>query len=250
MPGADELLSLASSANPASAGIQAGAGAVQSIIGLINEKKLKKKAAELAARRPKLKSSPYISDQLALAKSELSSGMSAEAKSAYEGGLSRDLSTSLNTILKGGGDVNNVSQVFDASAQGRQRLALIKENLRLNNINNLVRVQDAAEQERKEMFSFNEYQPWADEAQAVGQARQQAQNQIWSGIDTAGSGLMKMFGGGGGSGGGSTNNMSASLPTASTNNMVIPSLTGRQAPANAPALNFNYPDYTDFADLG
>ena len=107
-------------------------GLAQTVTGLINSKKTKKEAARLAATRPKLEASPYLDDQLSLAQSELSSGMSGAAESAYEQGLSRDVSSSLDSILKGGGDVNNVAEIFDRSAVGRQRLALMKENLRLS----------------------------------------------------------------------------------------------------------------------
>src|SRR5258706_12992857 len=133
MPGEDAILGQLG--NVGSGATQTAFGAAETVVGLINNAKAKKEAAKLAASRPKLTNSPFVKDQLSLAESNLSTGMGAETKAAYEGGLSRDLSTSLNTILKGGGSVNNVSQVFDSSAQGRQRLGLIKENMRLNSIN-------------------------------------------------------------------------------------------------------------------
>jgi len=230
-------------------GVTVGLGAVETTVGLINKGKAKKEAAKLAANRPKLTDSPYIKDELSLAKSDLSNGMSAEAKSAYEGGLSRDLSTSLNTILKSGGSVNNVSQVFDSSAQGRQRLGLIKENLRLNNVNNLIRAQDTAENERQQEFQFDNWAPWVDAAKANGQARQAADAQIWSGIDTAGGGLIKKFGGGNmgdtsGANPKAFNTIATNSPAAPNYNTSVPSMTNRQAPVNAPNMDLNYPDYS------
>lgn len=157
--------------------------------GVVKGAKAKKEAKRLAASRPKLEASPYLDDQLSLAKSELSSGMSGAAENAYEQGLSRDVSGSLDAILKGGGDVNNVAEIFDRSAVGRQRLALMKENLRLSQINNLVNTQNAYGNQDQQRFQFNEWAPWADSAQANAQARQGAQNMIWSGVQTAGSGV-------------------------------------------------------------
>lgn len=165
-------------------------GVAQTVTGLINAKKTKKEAARLAATRPKLEASPYLDDQLSLAQSELSSGMSGAAENAYEQGLSRDVSSSLDAILKGGGDVNNVAEIFDRSAVGRQRLSLMKENLRLSQVNNLVNAQGAMENQRQQMFQFNEAAPWFDAARANAQGRQKAQDMIWGGLQTVASSAM------------------------------------------------------------
>ena len=166
--------------------IPAALGVAQAGIGLLKSGQTKREAERLAASRPKLKDSPFIDDQLSLAKSELASGMSGAAENAYEQGLSRDLSTSLDAILKGGGDVNNVADIFDKSATGRQRLSLMKENIRLSQINNLSNAQRAAEEERLQQFQFNEWAPWSDAAQSNAKARQGAEDMIWSGLQTAG----------------------------------------------------------------
>lgn len=170
---------------PAPLLIPAVLGAAQAGVALLKGGKAKREAKQLAASRPKLEASPFIDEQLSLAQSELSSGMSGATETAYEEGLSRDLSSSLNTILQGGGDVNNVAQIFDRSAVGRQRLSMMKENLRLNQINNLSTAQAAAENERQQRFQFNEFAPWADAAKANAGARQGAENMLWSGIQTA-----------------------------------------------------------------
>lgn len=167
--------------------IPAAIGAAQTVVGLIKGGKAKKEAARLAASRPKLEASPYINDQLSLAQSELQSGMGGATERAYEEGLSRDTSSALDAILKGGGDVNNVAEIFDRSAVGRQRLSLMKENLRLSQINNLVNAQNAAENQRQQMFQFNSFAPWADKARANAQARQGSENMIWGGLQTLGS---------------------------------------------------------------
>lgn len=165
-------------------------GLGETVMGLINAGKAKSEAARLQASRPKYQESPYYKDALSLSESELSTGMSGAAKNAYEQGLDRDLSTSLSAVLKGGGSVNNVAEVFDKSSQGRQRLAIMKDNLRLNQINNLVRSQQLVSDEREKAFQFNEWAPWADEAKANAAARTAAQGEIMTGINTAGGALM------------------------------------------------------------
>lgn len=177
---------------PAGGLVTAGAiGLTESVIGLINKGKANKEAARLKASRPKYSESPYYKDALKLAESDLSTGMSGEAKNAYEQGTDRDLSTSLSTILKGGGTANNVAQVFDSSQQGRQRLALMKDNLRLNQINNVVRAQQLSSEEREKAFQFNGWAPWADEAKANAGARTAAEGQIMQGVNTLGSSVIK-----------------------------------------------------------
>jgi hypothetical protein len=159
--------------------------------GIIKSDKAKSEAKKLQGTRPTLKNSPYTQDQISLAESQLSTGMSADAKATYEQDMDRSLSTSLQSVLKGGGNPNNVGEIFSSDQQGRQRLALMKDNLRLADIDRVTRAQDAAEEMREKQFNVNEDAPWKDEAQANAQARVGAQNEIMSGIGLAGSGVMK-----------------------------------------------------------
>lgn len=159
--------------------------------GIYNSEHAKSEAKKLQNSRPKITDSPYLKDQLSLSESELSTGMSGEAKAAYESDMDRSLSTSLSAVLKGGGSPNNVGEIFSNNAQGRQRLALMKDNLRLAEIDRVSRSEDAKEQERLQQFQVNVDAPWKDAAQGVAQERAAANNEIWSGIGTAGSGIMK-----------------------------------------------------------
>lgn len=162
-----------------------GIGAAETVVGFINKGKADREAKELAETRPKETASPFLKDQLNLAESNLGSGMGADAKKIYSEGIDTSLSASLDAILKGGGSTNNVGEIFNNSVNGRQRMVLMNENIRQNNVNNLVRAQDASDEERQRMFEFNQWMPWSDKAQANAQARQGAEQQIWKGLDTA-----------------------------------------------------------------
>lgn len=172
-------------------GVSAGLGVAEAGIGLINKGKANKRAKELAASRPKLQSSPYLKDQLSLAESELSTGMSADAKRAYESDMDSSLSASLGTITRMGGSPNDVGSVFASNANGRARLAIMKDNLRLNQINNLSRAQEASEEERQKEFQFNDWAPWADAAKANANDKAAATSEIFGGINTAAGGVMR-----------------------------------------------------------
>lgn len=159
--------------------------------GIYSKSKADKKAKQLQSSRPTLSESPYLKDQISLAESQLSTGMSADAKDGYESDLDKSFSTSLSSVLKGGGSVNNISEILAGDQQGRQRMAMMKDNLRLANIDRLTRAQDAEEQFRQEQFQVNSDAPWKDEAQGNALAKQAADNQIWSGVGMAASGAMK-----------------------------------------------------------
>jgi|ERR1700722_1612799 len=179
--------------DPISAGIGTGVGLAEAAVGLIDSGKANREAKQLAASRPKYTESPYVKDELNLAESNLGSGVGADATKTYTEGIDRSLSTSLDAILKGGGSTNNIGAIFDNSVQGRQRLTLMNENIRLNNVDRLVKAQNASEEEKEKAFQYNIDAPWKDAAQANSQARQNASKMIWSGVDTAAGSAMKGF---------------------------------------------------------
>jgi hypothetical protein len=177
---------------PAGGLVTAGViGLGEAAVGFVDSEKAAKRAKELAATRPKLAPSPYTKDQISLAESELSTGMSGAAKTAYEQDMDKSLSTSLGTSLRMGGTPNNVGSIFANSAEGRARLAIMKDNLRLSQIRNLYEAQGTSEEEREKEFQFNEWAPWADESQANAQAKATGQSEIFSGLSTAAGGAMR-----------------------------------------------------------
>jgi hypothetical protein len=169
--------------------VAAGVGIGTLVYGEIKKGQANKQASALQASRPQLTPSPYTADELALSKSELANGMGADASRYYQESQDRNLSNSLDALLKGGGSVNNVAQIFDGSQQGNQRLTLMKENLRLNNINNFMAASRNADTERQQEFQFNQWSPWADKSQANSLAKQSANQTINSGLNTAGSAI-------------------------------------------------------------
>lgn len=177
------------------AGVAVGTAGYQIYSGAHAKSKAKKEQARLNASRPKLPVSPYAQQQYDLARSELSNGMSSQAEQAYNNASDRQFSTSLDAILKGGGDINNIGELFDASDQGRQRLALAKENMRINNINNLVRASQNLTNEEQNAFKFNQWAPWADKAQANAQSMIQGQQTMDSGISSLGNIVASYLGG-------------------------------------------------------
>lgn len=173
--------------------VAAGFGAYKLIKGGIDKSKAKKQAAQNEATRPKYSESPYYKEQLALAGSELSNGMGA-AGDVYKQESDQDLSSSLDAITKMGGTPNDVASVFSANQQGRARLALMKSNLRLNQISNLSKAQEAEEEDRERAFGYNVTAPFKDKAAATALSLQSAEGEISGGIDTVGNALTSYAG--------------------------------------------------------
>jgi hypothetical protein len=175
------------------AGLAVGVG--EFTIGEINKSKAKKKAAQLAANRPKLTNSPYTQEQYSLAESELGNGgLGAAASRALDQENEGSQTNVLSAIMQGGGDSNSVSKIFSDSEAGNQRLALMKENLRLQKIQSFVQASQNKDAERQQQFQYNVDAPFKDAAQATAQARQEAEAQINSGINTGVSSLLQGIG--------------------------------------------------------
>ncbi len=126
-----------------------------------------------------------------MTKSDLAQGMSAKAEKAYTDLADRDFSSSLSTILKGGGNLNDVGSVYGNKESGRQQLALLKDNLRLQQIQNEVAASKSVSQRNDEQFLYNTDAPWKDAAQANAGAKKDAEASIWSGLQTIGSAAMQ-----------------------------------------------------------
>ena len=170
-------------------------GAIQAGISLINAGKAKREAKELARTRPKREISPMYGKNLSLVESELAGGMSQAAESAYTNQLNKTTSASLSAILRGGGDVNNVADIFAGGEEGRQRLALMEDQLRLTQVGNVIKARDQMGEETDKNFLFNDWMPWADKSQANADARKTANEGIWSGLGTLAGGAMNMMAG-------------------------------------------------------
>lgn len=181
--------------DPISAGIQAGAGIAQTVVGLINAGKAKREAEKLERTRPKYAISPLAGQDLSLAESELGSGgLSATAENAYNSLNNKQFSASLGAILRGGGSVNNVADLYGNNEEGRQRLALLSDQMRLQKIDRLSRAREMMRDEQDKKWQINEFSPWRDKAAANAAARQGAEDMIWNGIGTTASAGMSYFG--------------------------------------------------------
>lgn len=177
------------------AAIGAAANAAKLVTNLVNNSKAKREARKLEASRPIRETSPLVQQELDLAESELASGgLSAKAERAYNQLNDKQFSASLGAILRGGGSVNNVGDVFGAGEEGRLRLALMNDQMRVDQLNRLSKAREQSAEEADKNFMFNIVAPWKDKVQAVSKARQQATEGIWNSIDNIGAMGMQLAG--------------------------------------------------------
>lgn len=172
--------------------------------GLINTSKANAEGNYLEATKPVKKTSQFDRDALALTESNLANGMSAEAERAYDDSEDRSLSTAISAILKGGGSSNTIGDMYANSSQGRQQIAIIRENLRMKNVDEYLKQLDNMANEDEKNFLVNEYGPYINKLKAVGEAKRKAAEQTAKGLDSlggsggGGGGFGSLFGGGGG----------------------------------------------------
>lgn len=175
------------------AAIPAAMSLIQAGIGAANKSAAADEAERLRATRPIYEISPESFDELNLAESELQGGMGSRAARAYERQSDKAISSSLAAILKGGGNLNNIGELYGAADDGNLRLAQIQDQLRLSQITNTVNARRNMTDQRDKSFMYNKDQWWKNDAQANAEARKNSDEQMWSGINGFASNAMNFW---------------------------------------------------------
>lgn len=174
--------------------------------GLIKGSQANAEGNFLEKTKPVKKTSQFDRDALNLTGSNLENGLSAETEQAYDDSEDRALSTSISASLKSGGSANNIGDIYGNTAEGRQKLAVIRDNIRMQNVDKYLAQLDNMAQEEEKNWLVNEYGPYINKVKAVGEAKKAAAEQTAKGLDSiggmggGGGGMGSMFGGGGGGG--------------------------------------------------
>lgn len=146
----------------------------------------KAKAAKMAAgnKRPEYEISQQAKDNQALAESMASEGLSDSAKQLYTSNADRGLTSSIDAILKGGGDVNAITDLNDGYNQSLSQFAMAEDQAKFRNLNILMRANDALGAEHDKAWQINQYAPYADKAQQAAQMSASGMQNISGGINT------------------------------------------------------------------
>lgn len=171
------------------AAVIAALGIGTAIYGGVQASKARKAAAENARNRPVYTMPQSEWDTLSLLENRAGQGLSDDSKRLYGQSLDRGLNSGLDAILKGGGNVNNVANLFDNYASASNALAVRDDEARLRNLNALIAQRQRMAEYADKDYAINRREPWMDRAQALAQEQAQGQQTMWSGINTAASGV-------------------------------------------------------------
>lgn len=175
-------------------------------------KKAKAKRAEKANKRPEYNINPEEQQNQNIAESLASQGLTDGTKQYYNQQSERGLTSTIDAVLKGGGDVNNINNSYGAYQDGISRLAVLDDQRHLANLGTLMTQNQRMSDQRDKRWQINEFAPYADKAAANAKQKQDGENEIWKGIGMVGSAVTTYAGGasnqkdikgvnGGGSGG-------------------------------------------------
>lgn len=147
----------------------------------------KNKAKAMASRnpRPVRKTSQAVLDNLDIAESMASQGLSDSAKAVYMENADRLTTASLEAVLRSGGDPNLAGSIYDMGLDNLSKFALAEDEARLKNIAVYMDANTAKAKEDDLNFQINEYAKWADTAQAAAKLSAEGTSEIAGGLGTA-----------------------------------------------------------------
>lgn len=164
------------------AAAQAAGGIIQGIQGAFQKAKAKKMAR--ANKRPVYAIQKPILDNQAIAESRAGQGISDASRQFLNQEQERGLTSSIDAILAGGGSVNNISDLYGKFQTGVSKMALVDEEMRTRNIQNLIQQNNQLAAEKDKAWQVNVYAPYADKAQAAAALSKQGTDNMWKGINS------------------------------------------------------------------
>lgn len=164
---------------------------------IINGASKKAKGARIAAanKRPEYNINPEEQQNLNLTGSLASQGLPDSTKQYYNQQSQRGLTSTIDGILKGGGDVNSINNSYGTYQDGLSKLAVLDDTQRLSNIQAFVAQNQRMSEQRDKAWQINQYAPYADKAAAAAKLKQDGETQIWKGIGTVGGAVSSYAGG-------------------------------------------------------
>lgn len=135
-------------------------------------------------QRPTYNIAPEEKRNQELAEYNSGFGLSEGAKQYYMNNAERGLSSGIDAILKGGGDMNNIGSLYGTFNDSNTRLAMIDDQRRMDNLRQLMNQNRSMRDEKDKSFQFNEYAPYADTAKAASELYSTGSQWISQGVNT------------------------------------------------------------------
>lgn len=135
-------------------------------------------------KRPKYHVQQPIKDALSFSQSRASQGLSDQSKQTYLQEAERGTTLGVDAILKGGGNVNNIADLYGNFETGISKVALLDEQMRSENERRMLESQYKMNDELDKQWQVNVFDPYADKAQAAATLKKQASDNRWKGINS------------------------------------------------------------------
>lgn len=166
--------------------VGAVAGSLAYGIGSNASKNAKAKKRELALGSKPVYNiqEPTLKNQY-LAEYNAQQGLSDESKMMYEQQANRGLSESIDALLKTGGGVNSISDLYANYQDKGMELANLDDQVRFRNQQLLMSQNEKMANELDKSYQINKLDPWKDEKQAIAELRTMGKNDLNAGIGMA-----------------------------------------------------------------
>lgn len=150
------------------------------------------KANTLAKRlvRPTYNIQQPVIDSYRLAERNASQGMSDAARTSYNNEADRGLTTGIDAMLRGAGNINSFSHFYDTYANDHENLTKFEDEMRMRNTGTYFNQADNMANALDKKWQVDEWAPYKDQSQYIAGLRGQSFKNITGGIDGIGAGAM------------------------------------------------------------
>ncbi len=168
--------------------VSAGVGAAVQL-GDAAYKNYKAKKIAKSNIRPTYVPSPQIQQNADIAASRAGQGLSDASKALYGQENERNVSQSLDAILRGGGGTNQISDLYANNQDAMLKLASLDNQLQNQNITQFLNENSALGQENQTAWMVNKFDPYANKAQLAALLKEQSVEQLNKAGQTAEQGV-------------------------------------------------------------
>lgn len=186
MPGFEDILS---STNPVGLAKQAISSGLQSAIGvyqLVRGGSQIKQANKMAGTtvRPDYRIQQGYKDNLAFTERGASQGLSDESQALYDASTDRTMGASIDAILRGGGNVNTISDIYDTATADAGKVAMLNEEVRQKNAQQYLLASEEYAQQEDKRWQINQWAPYKDRVQAIAELKAQGEKNKQAGLNS------------------------------------------------------------------
>jgi methanogenic corrinoid protein MtbC1 len=134
------------------------------------------------AVRPEYQIQDEYYDNVGMANNMAQSGLPAATRDFYSTQSERGLTASTDAVLRGGGGINAIADIYDKYNQANMRVASEDAMMRTANIRNLMEQNRTLAGQKNIKWSIDEYEPYKDTVRAGNQAVATGTNNVFTGL--------------------------------------------------------------------